>query len=384
MTRAAFALGLVLLALPARARADEGDAFYAAVALEQQGKYAESAAAHEAIAARAPQDPFADDALIEAARLYEEKLGQPLRAAETYERVVRDYPGSRQAARAERRVQLLREGLGADGRGEPALAAWNDILNGFPTRTRRASLALAQQLLAAQPGWILAPRVLHWVGEQQQQLGEHEAALASYRAVQQKWPGDDWALRARRSEADELTALGRFAEAEAVYTSLRGAQPGGPYAKELSEAVVRMQAARAHARLETGAWIALALLVLAAAAGLRRDTGSLAAAARALVRPPLELIYLLPVAVLLAAAGQTENEAIARATLWLSGAMLVVTWFTGVGIVAARRALGRLPLARVLAHGTGGGAAMLAAAYLIVRRLDLLDFIIHTVRFGVD
>src|SRR6185369_7544499 len=121
-----------------------------------------------------------------------------------------------------------------------ALAAWNDILNRFPSRTRPESIALAAQLLAAHPDWIDAPRVLHWIGEQEEQLGQHERALATFAAVQQRWPGGEWALRARRSQADVLTTLARYDEAEAVYASLHGARPGAPYAKELAEAVVRL------------------------------------------------------------------------------------------------------------------------------------------------
>jgi tetratricopeptide (TPR) repeat protein len=383
--RAAVALVCLLTALmPGAAIADEGDAFYAAVALERAGKYAEAAAAHEAIAARAPDDPFADDALMEAARLYEEKLDQPRRAAETYERVARSYPDGRAAQRAERRARLLREGLGTGNQGEAALAAWNDILNRFPTRSRPESVARAEKLLAAHPDWVEAPRVLHWIGEQEQQLGQHERALATFAEVQERWPGGDWALRARRSQADVLTTLGRYHEAEAVYASLRGARTDAPYAKELAEAVVRLHEARAHARLETAAWVALALLLAAALVTLRRDAGSFAEAGRALARPPLEAIFLLPIAGLIALAGHGQSEPIARATLWLGLAMLLVAWLTGAGLVTARRALGRLPLTRVALFGAGGGTAMLAAAYVIVRHTELLDFIIHTVRFGVD
>jgi hypothetical protein len=197
-------------------------------------------------------------------------------------------------------------------------------------------------------------------------------------------PNDEWALRARRSEADELTSLGRFGDAEAVYASLRGAHADAPYAKELAEAVERLHSARWHARLEVIAWLAIALLVLGAVTALVRDAGSPGAAARTLLRPPLEALFLLPVALLIAAAGQTENEAIAHASAWLAGAMLLDAWLVGASFVAARRAHGRLPLPHALGLGAGGGAAMLAAAYVIVRHTQLLDFIIHTVRFGVD
>jgi tetratricopeptide (TPR) repeat protein len=377
-------LVLGALALPRAAHADEGDAFYAAVALERAGKPAEAAAAHEALAARSPADAFADDALMEAARLYEEKLDQPRRAAETYEMVVEKYPDSRSATRAERRAQLLREGLGQGGEGEAALAAWNDLLNRFPTRTRPESVALARALLAAHPTWSDAPRVEHWIGEQEVQLGQHAAALATFADVEKRWPGSEWALRARRSQADELTTLARFDEAERIYASLAGARSDAPYAKELHEAVVRLHEARAHAQLETVAWIVLAVLLLAALAALRVDAGSFAAAARALARPPLEALFLLPLAALVAFAGHGQSEPIARATKWLGLAMLLVAWLTGAAVVTARAARGRLSLARVAAFGLGGGTAMLAAAYVIVRHTELLDFIIHTVRFGMD
>jgi len=94
-----FFLAAACLLAAGVARADES-AFYAAAALERDGRPAEAVEALLALVERDPGDLFADDALLESARILEERLADPVRAAALYERLARDYPASRLATRA--------------------------------------------------------------------------------------------------------------------------------------------------------------------------------------------------------------------------------------------------------------------------------------------
>src|SRR6185503_2574932 len=66
------ALALLLL-LAGLARADE-ESFYRGAALEREGKLEEAIAELRGIVDRTPGDAFADDALLEMARIYDERL----------------------------------------------------------------------------------------------------------------------------------------------------------------------------------------------------------------------------------------------------------------------------------------------------------------------
>src|SRR4051812_25908376 len=70
----------------------------------------DDAAAEAKLVALADADPegeYADDALIEAAQLDEEKLGRPARARDLYAKLLERAPGSRLALRARARLEFL-------------------------------------------------------------------------------------------------------------------------------------------------------------------------------------------------------------------------------------------------------------------------------------
>jgi hypothetical protein len=375
-------MAFVLVLVLALASGDERAAFYAA-AERGEAEPAAAVAELEALVARAPADAFADDALAEAARLVEEKLGDPARAARLYRKLLTDYPDSRLGRRAEARLEVLERNLGDDGAGAAAQAAWNDLLLRFPERSRAESIAGAEQLLAAYPDFADAHRVDLWVAEQLDAMGEPWQALARYQAVQRRHPGSDSARRARRAEADLLTAVGRWEQARLAYRELR-ASAEDPLEVELIDAAVdRLEGVRARAKLE---WVAIAvgLLVLAVIGFLTvRDAGSLRGALRAFFPPPIEAVYFLPVAVVLGMAALTEDEAIGRATLELAVAGLIVAWLAGVGLRVAS-AGGRLAASRAAVHGIGGLLLVACAAYVIARRTGILELVIYTLTNHYD
>ena len=104
------------------AQAAQGAGFRAALAKESSDAAA-AVGALVALADRAPDDRFADDALAEAARMSEEDLGDPARALALYRRLVARYPDSREVRRARHRIELLAAGLGPGGAGGAHVAA---------------------------------------------------------------------------------------------------------------------------------------------------------------------------------------------------------------------------------------------------------------------
>jgi tetratricopeptide (TPR) repeat protein len=355
------------------------EAFEAATALEDAGQVAEAVRAFVALADRSPTSPFADDALAEAARLREEKLTDPQGALALYERLVREYPDSRLALRASRRAEALRAGMGEAAAHVAALAAWNDVLQGYSGRPRAESMARAERILIDHVGFPLAPRIALWLGEQAAEAGDLGTALAWFRQVPGRWPESPEALRARRAEGDTLVRLGRLDDAERVFASLAG-EGDNLAAMALAESVAELRAARRWARAEIGAWLLIGGFLVLVVVTVWRRAGSL----RGLARPPFEWIYAAPVIVLLAVAAQTEHAAIGWALLAIGGAALVVIWLCGAALEAIARRAGRVSAGWALGLGGGASLAALAASFLTVRHLGLTELVIHTLQYGAD
>jgi len=98
--------------------------FRAATRLSAEGQPAAAARAIEALlASLPPDDPVADDALFELARLREEELGDLAGARVAYARLIAEHPGARLARRAEARAEALAHALGPDERHAATAAA---------------------------------------------------------------------------------------------------------------------------------------------------------------------------------------------------------------------------------------------------------------------
>lgn len=386
MRKSAAVLAFAILAAlggAAGASEDERGAFYAAANLARAGHPAEAAEELLALQARSPADPFADDALLEAAQLYEEKLGDPRRAAETYERLVEEYPSSRLAVRARRRAEELRAGMGPDGRDAAALAEWNDVLYGYARRPRAESIARVERLLREHPEFGGAARATYWLGSAYQQEGRDDDALRRFREVVTRWPESEWATRALKAEGDLLTRREDWAGARRAYQTLRGR--GDPLAEQTAaEALAALGRARLRARAATAGWAVLGLFAVFAVATTRRAAGSWGDAGRLLARPPVEAVYLVPVAGLFVIAALTEHQAIGRAVTTIAAGAVAVTWLSGAALEAARARAGRVSLARATTHAAAAGMAVLALCYVALFRHRLIDLVIETLRFGAE
>jgi len=358
-----FVLVLVLLATTE-------DDFYRAVALAKEGQPAAAARAMRRVADG--DDAFADDALAELARVDEEQLADPVAALAAWEELVRRFPQSRLAVKAEKRAGALREALGPGGAAAPAVAEWQKILNAFGSVPHAESLARAEALLAAHPDFGGAPQVAYWIGTVLEQDGDPAAALARWREVATRWPTSEWAARAQRRIGDILLGRGAIDGAEAAYRAAGSA-----------DGLARIARERFRERLAAGAWALLVLLAVGAAVEARRLAGSTRGAAALLARPPAEALYLLPVAAIIVGAGLTENWAIGHALVFICAGGLVVAWLSGA-LLEGARSRGPVGWRRVATHVLAATLAIAAICYISVTRERLADMLVETIRFGPD
>jgi TolA-binding protein len=370
--------------LAAPAAADEADAFYAAADLAQGGKPAEAVAQLEALVARAPDDPFADDALLEIGRLYEEKLGDPVKAAAAYGRLVHDFPQSRLAARARARAEALRAEMGPDARSARALAELEDVLGHLAARPRAESIARVEKLLADDPRFPGAPRALTWLGNALQLEGRSDEALRRYREVSARWPRGEWTQRARRAEGDLLLQRRDWDGAERAYRSLLSDETDPLRETAAAEALARLGSEHWRARGYTVSWLVLAAGLAAAFAAAWRAAGGPGRGARALARPPTEALYLLPVAGLFIGAGLTEHAALGHALETIAAGGVAIAWLSGAALEAVRRAGRRVSGTRAGAHALLAAAAVVALCYIALTRERLVDMLLETVKYGPD
>ncbi len=365
---------------------DVAGRFERAAERKAAGAHREAAAAFVKLADDARGSPYADDALFEAAKLYEEKLTEPQTALRLYRRLLAEYPDSRTALAASRRATAIAENIGPDG-DATALARFTDLLQRFPERGESDSIAVAEQLLSEYPDWHGRARLQLWLAGVHQRGGRHRRALDYYlaaaavaKATQNR---DDELFSAYRGAGDAAAALGRFDTAERYYRLM---PVGGDPARQRSfeDALADLDRARMRTMLYRVSLALIAVVVLVLLVSLRLAAGSIAASWRALRRPSVETVFMAPIAALLIAASLTAHYAIAPAVTIISLGGIAITWLSGAGLAAGRRSRRGLGPWRRLLHALLTALAVVAICYVAVHRNRLIDMIIETVRFGPD
>jgi TolA-binding protein len=379
--RAIAALALVVAATTAaHGQADDGSQdFRAASALRIEGDLAGAAAAFAALADEQPASPWADDARMEAALLAEQR-GDYAMARAQLDRLLADYPGSRLARRARARRDQITQATGADGAWSAAAARHDAILReAAAAEDPTPSIEALEALVRTSPGYPRGHDARIWIADSWLRQGDGRRALAWYRDALASAPDDRARFQAGKALGDALVTGDDLDGAAAVYRDLRS-RPGADR-RALDEAEALLAQARTRVRIRAAAWVVLGGLLVLTAIVLRRDAGSWRRAARALRRPPVEILYFAPVAALLVVSGHAGNRIVARAVLWIVAAGAVVAWLSGVALdVSGRRP--RLP--RVLGHVLAATLAIAAVGYLAVTRDRLLDMLIQTWQHGHD
>ncbi|MBZ0234257.1 MAG: hypothetical protein K8M05_18145, partial [Deltaproteobacteria bacterium] len=116
---------------------------------------------------------------------------------------------------------------------------------------------------------------------------------------------------------------------------------------------------------------------------LRRRAGSMRGAVRALWPPPLEVVYLVPVALVIGVVAEYGNLLAARAVQLVLFGALAITWLSGAGLELARRK-GAIPVSVIVLHAAVAALASIALVYSAVMHEQLIDVLIETWRRGHD
>ena len=380
------ALGLAALTTSGSARAESSTEFQAALVRRSEGDAAGAVAAFERLTATAPaDDPWVDDALLEAAELREEVLGDPVVALALYRRILSEHPDGHPARKAQVRAAALGAALGPNGAWATAVIEMTAILR-LPRERTLEGISRMRDLLVAYPKMPRAGDAQLWVAEAWLREGYFAEALTEYRRVA-TLPEVALAWQGRKGAADILLITGELDDADRAFATLaKEADASGDVAHSLAAAKGRYDVALARGRLRSArlAWLAVFGFFAFTLASLRRSSGSWRAAGRALARPPVETLYLAPVALVISLAASTGNELAARAVYLILGGGVAASWLSGAAADAARRRVGRLSGPLALAHVFALAAVVVAICYLAVTRDQLVDLIRETWLRGHD
>jgi len=319
------------------------------------------------------------DALFAAARACEDRLLDPGRAAAIYERIVAEHGAARVAAMAARRIAALRELIGPHGESAAHAAELARLIATADALPAEAVIERGEGLAAA--AWPGAPAAGLWLAEWLRRTRRFASAQEQYAAVAARWPELPQAEAALRGGAGCALEVHDWALAEALASRLPVADAAQRDARDdLLAAAAR---GRRRRRWYLAAWIAIAgalgvLLGSLVEAIARGPRGT-----RRALRPPVEVVFLAPVALVLIAVAFTAHRLIAPAVAVISGGGLALSWLSGAALEELR-ASGRSHRLRSIAHVIACLAGVAALAYIALTRDALLDTVLETVRFGPE
>jgi len=328
-----------------------------------------------------PSDPESRDlsnALFRAARACEDTLANPVRALALYERIARDHGNARIASSAERRIAALRAQLG--GHNEHAvnaaelarLIADADALLPDDVERRAATLIDAD--------WPGAPRAGQWLAEWLRRNLRLDAAQQRYAEVARRWPGTSHAQLATRGGAGNALDNHDWDRAEELATQLPAVEEAD---KIVRDDLLRLAArGRKIDRWYARGWIAAVLGLLALMTSLL-EAARRGGWQRPKLWPPVEVLFLAPVAAVMIGVALTTHQLIAPAVVMLSLGGLLFAWISGITLDLLRTRQ-RPVRRRALLHVVICFFAVCGLLYVSLVRDGLFEMVIETVRFGPE
>ena len=382
MFRVALLVLLLLLGSSRDAIADEAEALWTQATQKMAGgQEGEAAQLLQELIANFPSHALADDALFLAASLLEEKLGEPAQAKELYQKLVQDYPDSRSSLAATRRLAKLQLALGEDASGAVPYTRFREILAQFPNRDEEQSIALALGLLRDFPEWPESYRVKLWIAETSRRRGNLELARQFFEDVKQSEVPPLAMVQASLGTADLEILDGNYVVASQLLEIL-SRDPGllSGDRQAIGDLRARLKQSRERSRLVTISYVLVAAMLLLLLALIWRASGSPRAFLAALKRPPFELYYALPFALLFTFMAFTGHQEVGPAVVIISGGGLVVTWLSA----CALRSFQTLGVAQALLCGAAATIASLSLCYIALHYSHLLDLIATTLELGPE
>jgi hypothetical protein len=321
---------------------------------------------------RSPIEPGLADVLFAAGRACEDRLHDPARALAIYERILREMPDAGVSIAAERRAQQLR---GARGHAHEAadlaqLQADADKLTPDDVEQRALALSAAD--------WPGAPDAALFLADWLCRTGRYAEADRRYADFVAHAYSVPHVAIARRNRAGCAADAHDWAHAEELARALPTADPVDAAVR--TDLLAAAHTGRTREQLYVAAWIVAALALLALLVSLA-DAILRGGTRRPGWQPPIEVLYIGPVAAIIIAASFAIDRVIAPAVVRITIAGLVSAWLSGT-VLDLLRARGRAVRARALLHIVACAVGVLAVGYIAIMRDGLIDMFSETVRFG--
>jgi tetratricopeptide (TPR) repeat protein len=364
---------VIVCALAAVAAADPETEFRDALARATAGDPG-ALDALEALGAARPMTAWTDDAWSEAAR-FAERTGDYARARRDLEQVVAIGTDARLVERARNALVRLAVRTGAGGEWAAVAAEHDRLASQLAAGDPEPAIAALEALLRAHPGYPRATLARLAIAAGYERDGDPAAAATTLADALARAPTADDRTRARLALIRFELRRGELDDAEREIDTLV-TEP-----KLVAELRAELATAGHRRVVRIVLAIGLALALVFAAVALRTDAGSWRAAARALARPPMEALFLAPIAIVLAVIAATGNPMVARAVRAIAIAGVAIAWISGASLELARRR-GSLRARRTFSYAVVSVAAVLAAAYLVLDHDRMIDLVIETWREG--
>ncbi len=321
---------------------------------------------------RAPTTPELADVLFAAGRACEDRLHDPARALAIYERIVRDMPDAGISIAAGRRIEILGGARGhAREAGELAeLIANADKLPRDQVTTRANALAAAD--------WPGAADAALWLADWQCRTSQFPAAQARYAQIIERWPQTEQRRLAQRNAASCAIDAHDWTLAKKLIERLPANDAVDHAVRD--DLIAGTKRGQHRDTLYHASWIglaiALALLLASLVEAMLRGGWR-----RPALQPPVEVLFLAPVAAVIVIGSTAAHYAVAPAVLRISITGVILTWLSGA-ILDLLRARNRAVRARAIVHAAACAIGVLAIGYLAITNYGLIDMLEETVRSG--
>jgi len=371
MTMVAWTILLLLSAEPQQTSAKE--LYYQALQEVRAGSAQAAFDRLQRVVDEHPTDAFADDALIEQARIAEEVLEQPVRALERYRALVEKYPSSRLVRRAKKRIEFLGGHL---DQGEDVLKEYLRIQRESVNIPAEETVERMGRLLDEHKDFSLRPDGLHWLSSLMAREGMREEARARLEQAIREYPDHEVAglalglLGNMALEDDDLDG------AEAVY--LRLAKSKSPkWQRSAQDALGRVDRLRWRKRTivaAVGLWV-LAFIGLWTLLIVHLRSNKL----KMPRVPPVEAIGYLVIMAGLIIWAATGTRQTTHALLWMTGMVFLLLVPNGWLLRSwAPRAVVKLLWV--------AGLTVVCAATVVaaIGLAGMAGQVVHTLQFGMD
>ena len=373
MTAVGWIILLLLSAEPQQTSAKE--LYYQALQEVRAGSAKEAFDRLQRIVDEFPEDPFADDALIEQARIVEEVLEKPVRALELYRALVEKFPNSRLVRRAKKRIEFLSGHL---DQGENVLKEYLNIQRESIRVPATHTVSRMKRLLDDHPDFSLRPDGLHWLGSLLAREGRRAEARSRLEEAVRSYPEHEVAGLALGLLGNMALEDGDLNAAEAVYLRLSDLA-SRKWQRAAQDALRRVEKLRWRWRVVAAAvalWV-LAFLGLWSLLFVRLRSKKLRLPR--MLCPPAEAIgYLLIMAGLIIWVATGTRQA-TRALLWMTGMVFMVLVPNG-WLMRSWAPRGIWKLLWLVGLVVVCGAAIVASIGLA----GMVGQVLHTLRFGMN